>query len=103
MTSDKNCGASSGDSSDLLDGYNHREKISTKTPILLLVSDGGQANSCDSSQEVSRYLVIPVNLKGYRTNLLLSKIPNSMTVPLMIQSQLHLIISRTRLCTSHQI
>src|SRR5260370_1227317 len=103
MTCDKDCRASRRDSSYLFNSNNHREKTPTKTAILFFVCDSGQTNSGDSSQEVSRYLVIPVNLKRYGTNLLLRKIPDSMSETLVIRGQLHFIVSRTRHHSARQV
>src|SRR5207302_2473391 len=90
------------DSSDLVDADDHGEKVLASTAILLFVSDSGQTHSRDPSKEVSRYLVIPVNLKGDWTNLFLSKISDGMSETLLIRSQLHLIISRTRYHSARQ-
>src|SRR5260370_31211163 len=103
MTCDKDCRASRRDSSYLFNSNNHREKIPTKTAILFFVCDSGQTNSGDSSQEISRDLVISVNLKGYGTNRFLSEIPDGMSQTLVIRSQLHFIISRTRHPSASQI
>src|SRR6266581_3830256 len=103
MASDEDCGASCRDACYLFDANNHREKVTTETTIFLLVGDGRQTNSRDPSQKVSRYLVIPVNLKGYGTNLLFSKIPDGVPETLVIRSQLHFIVSRTRHHSARQI
>src|SRR2546425_11825046 len=96
MTRDKNCRAGRGDPSYLFDGDAHREKVATETTILLLVGDSGQTNSRNSTQKVYRYLVIPINLKRYWANLLLSKIPYEMTESVVIMCLLPIRISRPR-------